>query len=79
MADTPRASYTTEDGLERIFATTVLDAPLFERLERWRRSIPSGAPGSLAGSRPISRSEALRLLLDQHLPQLPAPDAIHDA
>ena len=79
MTDSPRASYTTEDGRARIFATAILDDSLFERLERWRHSLHHSPAGSLPGPRTVSRSEAIRLMLDQHLPQLPAPDAIHDA
>lgn len=76
MTDRPRASYTTEDGLERIFVTAILDGHLFERLERWRFSLT--APSTLNGERQISRSEALRLLLDQNLPQLPTHHTISD-
>jgi hypothetical protein len=72
--DRPRASYTTEDGLERIFVTAILDVPLFERLEQWRSALPVKD-----GFSPLTRSGALRLLLDQHLPQLPVITNVSDS
>ena len=60
--------------LVAIFVTAILDGPLFDRLEHWRAALPVRD-----GFSPLTRSGALRLILDQHLPQLPAPDAIHDA
>ena len=77
MTDRPRAGYTTEDGLERIFVTAILDGQLFDRLERWRFNL--SVPSTLNGERQISRSEALRLLLDQHLPQLPSITNVSDS
>ena len=74
MTDRPRASYTTEDGLERIFVTAILDVPLFERLEHWRSALPVGD-----GFSPLTRSGALRFLLDQHLPQLHSITNVSDS
>jgi len=74
MTDRPRPAYTTEDGLERIFVTAILDAPLFDRLDRWRSTLPVGD-----GFSPLTRSGALRLILDQHLPQLPIITNVSDS
>ena len=73
-----RADYHTTSGEERIFVTTILNGPLFERLERWRFGLPrrSGIPGDKGHP---SRSEALRTLLDQHLPQLPSITNVSDS
>lgn len=49
------ASYTTEDGFERILVTTVLNRAMFDDFEAWRQQ------------RQISRSEALRQMITQQL------------
>lgn len=50
-----RASYTTEDGYERYFVTAVVNERLFQQLEDYRLELE------------ISRSEAVRRILSDHL------------